>query len=142
MGAHISVPMFQRTVPLRYALLGLRCNHCGKACFPAKSVCPHCLVGDSFAPVRLSGKGTVYGYTGISGAGAPPEFGPEAVARGSYPVVMVELDEGPRIVGQLAGGHAAVPGIGHRVAAEFRRLYVEEGVIRYGFKFRPLETEG
>jgi len=137
-GAHISVPMYQRAVPQRYRLVGLRCRNCGRVNFPPKGVCRYCGVGADFEECRLSGRGTVHSWTLIAGAGAPPEFAAEAACKGSYPVVLVELDEGPRIIAQMVDPPEEGPRIGMRVEAVFRRIYEEEGVIRYGFKFRPM----
>lgn len=137
MGAHISIPMYQRAVSQRYKLVGQQCKHCGKVNYPQKAVCKHCLTGSEFDSVELSGKGTVYSYTVIAGGGAPPEFADEARCKGSYPVVIVELEEGPRIIAQLVDPPAEGIAIGMQVEAVFRKIYTEEGVIRYGFKFQP-----
>ncbi len=138
MGAHISIPMYRRTVPQRYRLAGQRCTACGRVNFPPKAVCRYCRTGTGFDSVRLSGRGTVYSYTVIAGGGAPPEFSEEARCKGSYPVVLVELEEGPRIIAQLVDPPEEGITVGMKVEAVFRRIYEEEGVIRYGFKFRPV----
>lgn len=138
MGAHISVPMYQRAVPQRYRLAGQKCGKCGKINFPPKAVCKYCLTGTEFENIRLSGRGTVYSYTVIAGGGAPPEFSEEARCKGSYPVAVVELEEGPRIIAQLINPPEEGITIGMKVEAVFRRIYREEGVVRYGFKFRPV----
>lgn len=139
MGAHISVPMYRRTVPQRYRLVGQRCLKCGGVNFPPKAVCGHCLAGAEFQDIQLSGKGTVYSHTVIAGGGAPPEFSEEARCRGSYPVALVKLEEGPRIIAQLVNSPEGGVSTGMKVEAVFRRIYQEEGVIRYGFKFRPAD---
>lgn len=56
--------------------------------------------------------------------------------QGEYYVALVDLEEGPRITGQLVDFDER-PESGQSVQATIRRLYVEEGVIRYGFKFQP-----
>lgn len=136
MGAHISIPMYQRAVPQRYRLVGQRCLACGKINFPPKAVCKYCKQGTSFEDVQLSGKGTIYSYTIIAGGGAPPEFAAEARCKGSYPVLIVELEEGPRVIAQMVDPPEEGISIGMPVKAVFRRIYEEEGVIRYGYKFR------
>lgn len=138
MGAHISVPMYQRAIPQRYRLVAHRCKLCGGLNFPPKGVCKFCRKSFEFEEVALSGRGTVYTYTVIAGAGAPPEFTDQARAVGAYPVAVVQLDEGPRVIGQVVGASADCISIGLRVEAVVRRVYEEEGVIRYGFKFRPV----
>ena len=137
--AHVSVPMYWRTIPQRYRLVGLQCKACGKVNFPPKGVCKYCNASSEFTEVRLSGKGKVHTFTLIGAGGAPPEFAEQEKAGGVYPVTIVELDEGPKVIGQMADVNAKDVAIGMRVRAELRRIYEEEGVVRYGFKFVPLE---
>jgi len=138
MGAHISIPMYRRTVPQRYRLTGQKCLQCGRVNFPPKAVCKYCLAGTGFENIYLSGRGSIYSYTVIAGGGAPPEFAGEARCKGSYPVAVVELEEGPRIIAQIINPPESGLSIGMQVEAVFRRIYEEEGVVRYGFKFRPV----
>lgn len=135
MTAHISIPMYNRSIDQRYKLIGMKCSECGEINFPPKSVCRYCGKGTTYKEIILSGRGKIYSYTIVSGPGAPPEFEREALARIKYPVVLVELDEGPRIVAQMADCDLAKIEIGARVRVVIRRIYEEEGVIRYGYKF-------
>jgi uncharacterized OB-fold protein len=137
--AHVSVPMYWRTIPQRYRLVGLKCKQCGKVNFPPKGVCKYCSASSEFAEVRLSGRGRVHTFTLIGAGGAPPEFAEQEKAGGVYPVTIVELDEGPKVIGQMADVNPKDVKIGMPVRAELRRIYEEEGVVRYGFKFVPLE---
>lgn len=137
--AHVSVPMYWRTIPQRYRLVGLKCKSCGKVNFPPKGVCKHCNASSEFTEVRLSGRGKVHTFTLIGAGGAPPEFAEQEKAGGVYPVTIVELDEGPKVIGQMADVNPKDVKIGMPVRAELRRIYEEEGVVRYGFKFVPLE---
>jgi len=139
MSAHISIPMYQRSLPQRYRLVALKCKSCGGLNFPPRGVCRHCQTGADFEEAPLSGRGKIYSYTIISGGGAPPEFSADARCKGSYPVALVELEEGPRIIGQMVTPADEEIYIGMPVEAVFRRIYEEEGVIRYGFKFRPVK---
>lgn len=136
MGAHISIPMYRRTVPQRYRLVGKKCVQCGRINFPPKAVCQYCRAASSFEDVPLSGRGSIYSYTIIAGGGAPPEFADEAWCKGSYPVVLVDLEEGSRIIAQLINPPEEGISIGMKVEAVFRKIYEEEGVVRYGYKFR------
>lgn len=138
MSAHISIPMYQRSVTQRYRLVGLKCKECGEINFPPKGVCYKCRKGTEFEEMELSGAGEVYAYTVIAGAGAPPEFATQAQAKGSYPVAIIQLQEGPRVIAQLVDIEKDQIKVGMRVKAVFRRIYEEENVIRYGFKFRPV----
>jgi len=136
--AHVSVPMYWRTIPERYRLVGRKCKACGALSFPPKGICPHCLKSSEFEDARLSGRGRVHTYAIVGAGGAPPEFAAQERATGSYPIAIVELEEGPRVIGQLADVDPSGIRIGMAVQAEIRRIYEEEGVVRYGFKFVPV----
>jgi uncharacterized OB-fold protein len=120
-------------------LIGKKCTSCGKVNFPPKAVCKYCQTGNEFEDVQLSGKGTVYTFTIVAGAGAPPEFTDEATAKGRYPVAVIELAEGPHITAQMVDSNPDEVYINMPVEAVVRRIYVEEDVIRNGFKFKPVE---
>jgi len=76
----------------------------------------------------------------IGAGGAPPEFVEQQSRGGPYTSAVVALD-GPD------GGSVSIPAqvvehddrvqIGDPVEATIRRVYAQEGVIRYGFKMRP-----
>jgi uncharacterized OB-fold protein len=137
--AHVSVPMYWRTIPQRYKMVGQKCKKCGHVNFPPKGVCKYCNASSDFEEMRLSGLGKVHTFVLISAGGAPPEFADQEKAGGQYPVAIVELDEGPKVIGQIADSDPKEVKIGMQVKTELRRIYSEEGVIRYGFKFVPAE---
>jgi len=137
--AHVSVPMYWRTIPQRYKLVGQKCKKCGHVNFPPKGVCKYCSASSDFEEVKLSGLGKVHTFVLISAGGAPPEFAEQEKAGGQYPVAIVELAEGPKVIGQMADADPKEVKIGMPVKTELRRIYSEEGVIRYGFKFVPAE---
>lgn len=137
--AHVSVPMYWRTIPQRYKMVGQKCKKCGHVNFPPKGVCRYCSASSDFEEMRLSGLGKVHTFVLISAGGAPPEFADQEKAGGQYPVAIVELAEGPKVIGQIADADPMEVKIGMPVKTELRRIYSEEGVIRYGFKFVPAE---
>lgn len=139
--AHVSVPMYWRTIPQRYQMNGQKCKKCGHINFPPKGVCKYCSESSEFEEVKLSGRGKIHTFVLISAGGAPPEFAEQEKAGGQYPVAIVELAEGPKVIGQVADADLKDVKIGMPVKAELRKIYSEEGVIRYGFKFVPV-TEG
>lgn len=77
-------------------LLGLKCRQCGNITVPPKMVCSKC-DSNNLDVVELSGRGTIQTFTTIF---VPPE-GREAEA--PYVVVLVELEEGPWLMGNLGG---------------------------------------
>jgi uncharacterized protein len=116
--AYVSIPTYSRSIPQRYALIAAKCKSCGTINLP---LCANCL-------------------TTISRGGSPPEFSAQQNLVGSYPVAVVELDEGPRIVAQMTDCRAEGLRIGLEVESAFRRIYDDDGMIRYGIKFRPVRT--
>ncbi len=119
----------------RYRLLGMKCDTCGSIRFPLGNVCPNCRRMGKIKPIQLSGKGKVYSYTVIRSA---PE-GFEAFT--PYTIAVVELEEGVRITSQVVDCKPEDVQIGMPVEACFRKIREEgkEGVICYGFKFRPTD---
>jgi uncharacterized OB-fold protein len=75
-------------------LLGLKCKECSGYTAPPKAFCDNC-GGDNMEIIQLSGKGEIKTFTVIRVA---PE-GLEA----PYIVSMVELKEGPWLMGNLEG---------------------------------------
>jgi len=134
--AYVSIPTYSRSIPQRYALIGAKCKSCGAVNLPRTLGCPKCGAAD-FEPEKLSGRGRIYCYTMISRGGSPPEFSAQQNLMGSYHVAVVELEEGLKIVAQLADCKAEELKIGLPVEATFRRIYEDESIIRYGLKFRP-----
>ena len=137
--AHVSAPMYWRTIPQRYRLVAAKCKACGAVTFPPKGVCRSCLASSAFEEVALSGRGTIHTFATIGAGSAPPEFAEQERASGTYPIAIVELEEGPRVIGQVADVDPKAIRIGMPVRAELRRIYDEEGVVRYGFKFVSAE---
>ena len=142
-GAYVSVPSWQRSTPQRHRLVAGRCPDCGALNFPPGGACGGCHGRpDGYEPVELPGTGTVEATTTIAQGGAPPEFVEQQSRSGPFVSAVVALD-GPD------GGEVSVPSqvlagdeeieIGTRVEATIRRIYEQEGVIRYGFKMRPVE---
>ncbi len=72
-----------------------RCNSCHAWCHVPRVICPVCAAGDwSWQPAH--GTGRVYSWTVVHRA-----MHPAFAADVPYVVVVVALDEGPRIVSQL-----------------------------------------
>ncbi len=75
-------------------LLGLKCKECGTVNVPPKMVCGKC-TGPDMEIVELGGRGTIQTFTTVYVAAEGRE------AEAPYTIVMVELDEGPWIMGNL-----------------------------------------
>ena len=116
----------------RYALAGEQCAHCKEYIFPPRDICPNC--GEKAGPVQpMSGKGEVYSFTVVH----DPPTG--YAAQTPYAVALVKLTEGPLVTAQLTDVDASDIKIGMPVEMVTRRLRCdgEEGLIQYGYKFRP-----
>jgi len=92
-------------------LLGLKCQQCGFVTTPPRAACRKC-AGFESKVVELSGKGRITTFTSVYIA---PQ---DRQGKTPYLVVMVELDEGPWIMGNLSGiapNQATIDLIGKRV---------------------------
>ncbi|MFH0748894.1 MAG: Zn-ribbon domain-containing OB-fold protein [Candidatus Bathyarchaeota archaeon] len=129
-----SVPMHWRRLRERYNLLGTRCEICGKTYFPLRKICPQCRRDGKPVTVKFSGKGTVFTYTVIR----VPSDDFESYA--PYAVGIIQLDEGPKVTSQIVDCRPEDVHIGMSVEVCFRKLTSQgkEGIICYGFKFRPI----
>jgi uncharacterized OB-fold protein len=101
--------------------------------FPPRDVCPECADHSPQPDFKFSGRGEVYSYTTIHN---PPEGYEEAAP---YTVALVKLEEGPLITAQLTDVANEEVEIGLPVEMVTRKLTTqgEEGLIIYGYKFRP-----
>ena len=135
--AHVSVPSWRRSLPSRHRHEAGRCPDCGAVAFPPAGACPDCRSLTDFEPVEPARTGTVEAATIIGEGGAPPEFAALQARQGAFGVAVVAFDAGNEAVSipvQVVGEAA----VGDRVRAVPRRVYVEEGVPRYGLKALPV----
>ncbi|MFB6310140.1 MAG: zinc ribbon domain-containing protein [Salinirussus sp.] len=140
-GAYVSVPSWRRTIPQRHRLLAGRCPDCEELAFPPEGACTGCGDMVEYESVELSGSATVEAATTIGQGGAPPEFVEQQARSGSYVSAIVAFD-GPgdgsvSVPVQVITGDEETIEIGDRLEATIRRIYAQEGVIRYGVKMLP-----
>lgn len=89
-------------------VLGLpRCHRCSCMHFPPRVMCPHCGSPD-LEWAECSGLGTVYSTSSLH-----PRNGD------AYAVVLVDLDEGPRMMSNIIGTPGDKVSIGQRVRVRF-----------------------
>jgi hypothetical protein len=122
-----------RRIPQWYRLEGAYCENCGNYFFPSRSICPECRREGKLVSAKLSGTGTVYSYTVVH---APPQ-GFEL--HRPYIMALVKLDEGPVLTTQIVDCKKEDIGIGTKVRMVFRKISdgSGEGIIQYGYKFKP-----
>ena len=102
-------------------LLIQACPHCGHRQFYPRALCTAC--GDTPEWLECSGRGTVHTFTVIRQMGMRP-FRDEL----PYVVAMVELEEGPLIMGNVTGCDPDTVRIGLPVEAHFVRAADDVGV--------------
>lgn len=103
-------------------LIFQRCDDCSYVRWPAAGVCPECLSRDAtWAPVE--GTGRLWSFVVYHRSYAPPLN--EQVP---YPIGLVELDCGVRLVTRLADIDPARAEVGMAVAVRYRELD-DHGVV-------------
>jgi uncharacterized OB-fold protein len=137
MSSYISLPMYAASLDARLRLQGGLCRACSAIAYPPREHCLECNAG-VFDTVTLKGTGSIYSFTVIAPGGAPAEFDQQQAMTGVISVAIIQLDEGPRVIGQLSDANPGELHIGMRVRAVARRLYDQEGIVRYGVKFSPV----
>ncbi|MFB6134703.1 MAG: Zn-ribbon domain-containing OB-fold protein [Halanaeroarchaeum sp.] len=138
MGAYISLPTWWRNLGSRYRLELGRCPECGAYNFPPEGACKECNALPEYETVEAAGTGEVIAKTIIQG-GAPPEFTELIEKQEEIGVVIVDLEEGARLPGMVTDVDPETIDHGDEVEAVIRRIYTQEGVPRYGVKFRPVQ---
>jgi uncharacterized protein len=120
----------------RYELVGETCDSCGVKLFPPRDVCLECE-----APAQelytFTGTGEIFSYTTIYDAPAGFEH------NAPYQVALIKLEEGPLVTAQLTDMGPDEAYIGMPVEMVTRKLRTDgdEGMIVYGYKFRPAVEE-
>jgi uncharacterized OB-fold protein len=117
----------------RYRLEGTVCAECGTKFFPPRKVCTECK-STNLQPHEFDGHGELYSFTTLRSA--PMGYEDQL----PYVVGMVKLDEGPIVEAQITDANADALKIGQRMEMVTRKLraYGDDGVIVYGYKFRPV----
>lgn len=117
----------------RYKLVGETCDSCGVKLFPPRDVCLECQA-PAYELYTFTGLGEIYSFTTIYDA--PAGFEHSA----PYTVALVKLEEGPIVTAQLTDVDESELSIGQPVEMVTRKLRTdgEEGMIVYGYKFRPI----
>ncbi len=128
----MDLPRHWRLKQARYRLEGSHCEECGHTFFPARIICPECR-SENVGAHQFGGRGRVYSYSTVYN---PPANYEEYVP---YTVALVQLDEGPLVTAQLTDMDPEDVEIDMPVEMVTRRLrqYGEDGLIVYGYKFRP-----
>ena len=121
-----------RKYPKRYNLEWSQCTVCEKTYYLKSFLCS-CGSRD-FKTFKFSGFGKLISFTNITSSCV--EFKHMPV----YCIGIIQLDEGPQIMGALADVSLSDLTIGMKVRSTFRKFYSHgnNGIIEYGLKFVPV----
>lgn len=120
------------------ALLGAKCGGCGTHYFPRRAHCsnPDC-EGRALDNVRLGRRGTLYSYS-VQAYRPPPLFGMEPWA--PYAIGLIDLPEGVRVMGMLAGVAPETLRIGAEMELRIEPLRRDaDGRAVLTYRFAPVE---
>jgi uncharacterized OB-fold protein len=95
-------------------LLLQRCAACRHLFYYARRLCPAC-GGTELSWEASSGRGSVYSFSQVH----VPFQGPEWASQLPYTVLLVDLDDGPRMLSRWLGAAGSEPAIGDRVRVTF-----------------------
>ncbi len=102
-----------------------KCSACGHLRYPISPFCPECLSAE-YAWTPVSGRGTVFSYVVFHQA-----YHPGFKGELPYNVALVQLEEGPRMYGNVVGvPHDAVK-IGDALEAVFDAVTPEITIPRF-----------
>jgi len=110
-----------------HRLVVQQCRPCGALRFPARETCTQCLARDA-RWVPVTGRGTVFSYTVVHQV-----YHPGFADAVPYPVVIVELEEGVRMVSNLVDSATTDIAVGMPVEVVFDEITPEVTLPR----FRP-----
>ncbi len=133
-GAYVSRAQYDEAASSRLQLHG-QTNGQGIVWPPRFS---HVVDGENTSGMRLQRCGKVMTWTTLSAAGAPSEFSLRAPILGGVSTVLLELDDGPNGVFLMVDDEESIIGMDARMELVFRRLYAQEGFVRYGLKARAI----
>ena len=114
----------------RHKLVLQRCDDCGKHWAPNGPVCPHCFSG-SYRWSEVSGRGKIASWVVFHKL-----YHPGFASDMPYNVAFIELDEGPRLIANVAGIDNKQLAIGLGVEVVFDDVNAEVSLP----KFRPAKA--
>ncbi|MEZ8008657.1 MAG: hypothetical protein QMC65_03345 [Candidatus Poseidoniaceae archaeon] len=133
-GAYVSKSQYLEGAPAR---LSLRSQKVGdRMIWPPRQLDEN---GSRFSEDshQLVAEAHVESWTKLSAAGAPSEFSLRAPILGGIQTLLVRFEQGPRGVFLVTDDLDYSPEIGDTVHFAVRRIYAQEGMMRYGLKAFP-----
>ena len=133
-GAYISRAQYEEAAVSRLSMQGHVTN--STVSWPPRF--SHVVDGKQPPIHQLQRAGTVQSWTTLSAAGAPSEFSLRAPLLGGISTVFLQLDDGPKGVFLTVDDEDSSFKMDARMELVFRRLYAQEGFVRYGLKARAI----
>lgn len=129
-----SAPKFWRVREQYYRIVGVKCTECGKVYFPPVLRCGSC-GSRKMEPLELSNRGKLISASVLHQVPAPFEKAKPLV------LGLVELENGIKMLAQIVDTDGEVKP-GTEVEMVVRRVCVDGryGLIKYGYKFRPVRA--
>lgn len=124
-----------RHIQQRYNLIGSKCINCDGVYFPPRVICPKCRRKGNIENIQFKGKGKIHSFSIVE----TPTDDFKTIA--PYAVAIIELEEGAKLTSQLVDCDLNEIEIGDSVEMVFRKIREDgkDGVISYGFKFKPIK---
>ena len=134
-GAYISAQQYSETLVSRINLLAQSGND---HIWPPRELNEQ---GDYYGSeiIRLSNTCKIESWTKLSAAGAPSEFSIRAPLLGGISTAYVSFNHGTKGVFLLVDDEEISPEIGDKGEIVVRRIYAQEGQMRYGTKVRIID---
>jgi uncharacterized OB-fold protein len=133
-GAYVSRSQYEEAASSRLHLHGQSTGQ--EVVWPPRF--SHVVEGANVPVKRLQRRGNVMTWTTLSAAGAPSEFSLRAPILGGLSTVLLQLEDGPNGVFLMVDDEDAVLAMDVQMELVFRRLYAQEGFVRYGLKARAI----
>ena len=130
-GAYVSQQQYQEGAAARLKLMSQKVD--GELIWPPRQMDGKGNLMPQ-ASIPLQENATIESWTKLAAAGAPSEFSIRAPLLGGISTVFVRFEQGPRGVFLLVDDEENNPNIGDKVQFAIRRIYAQEGYIRYGLK--------
>lgn len=133
-GAYVSESQYLEGAPARLSLASQKVG--GRMIWPPRQLDENGL-RFSDGTHELVAEAHVESWTKLSAAGAPSEFSLRAPILGGIQTLLVRFEQGPRGVFLVTDDLDYSPKIGDAVHFAVRRIYAQEGMMRYGLKAFP-----
>ena len=133
-GAYVSTSQYLEGAPARLSLTSQKVGD--RMIWPPRQLDENGL-RFSEGSHQLVAEAHVESWTKLSAAGAPSEFSLRAPILGGIQTLLVRFEQGPRGVFLVTDDLDYSPKIGDMVHFAVRRIYAQEGMMRYGLKAFP-----